>query len=657
MARGFLGLRRRRSRRRGHSRSSRRRDRRNRRILFVVGVIALSVSLGAALMQTVAHFRSTGLPGCGLESACAEAAAGPWGAIPWIDWPLSFVGAAFFASALLAWVICRGAASAVLRNLVRVGALGSVFLTGVMVFEGYLCLYCLAVHCGNLIFWIISERSPRPSINSRWPAGSAVGVFAVSSAILLLAGWRAESTFDAQAERDLNESSREIVARSRDIARSRSDTVLTDTRLQGALSEPANAAAIDPVDFDARPSGFTGRYRLGPESCAIRVVAFTDFQCPLCAEVEKNLRDIVRQQDDLSLSIKHFPACSDCNSVFGEKNLHPNACRAARVAEAAGILLGDDGFWAMSDWIFDRSGKFDDKALHAALAEMGHEKNEFVRIMDGDSTLRRVQADIEEGITLGLRSTPMLFINGVELRGLRRTESVVRAIKSLRKKQLPAMTAESDHPAAAPEKYLAEWRKAPVKVLPADALSRALGDAAGVRIVMWGDYQGPFTPPIDIAIRNLLEGRTDAQYSFRYFPVNKSCNPVVASVEHLGACLAARSAESAALMGGDDAFWKMHDWLMRNPDRVFDIAIRSAAEEIGLDADELFETMKLATVNSAIEEDARAAVEAGLKRTPWLFVNGKRVPQLLGDADRVLGLIIEDAARSTEESRAVSGGD
>ncbi|MCZ6815749.1 MAG: DsbA family protein [Planctomycetota bacterium] len=621
--------------------------------MFAASVIAVSVSLGASLLQSLAHLGS-GIPGCGLESACAEAASGAWGALPLIDWPMSFIGSAFFAGVLVGWAVCLGAASSGFRHLVRAGAMGSVVLMGVILYEGYLCWYSLAVHFGNLAFWIIVERSPRPSTRPNRPAAFAVGMFAVLSMILFFTRWRAESVTDARADRDRNESSQEIVNRSRNNARSGGDRPPI-TQVPSALGAPGRGAATDPVDSDAVPGGFTGRYRMGPESCAIRVVAFTDFQCLLCAEIEKSLRDIVGRHADVSLSVKHFPACGDCNAAFRDKNIHPNACRAARAAEAAGLLQGDDGFWAMSDWIFERAGRFDDKDLIEALAERGYERDAFVRVMDGEATLKRVQSDIEEGIILGLRSTPMLFINGVELRGVRRADSVVRAIESLRKKQLPALTAEADHPSGAPEKYLAEWRDAPVQGLPAGERSRALGEASAVvRIVMWGDYQGPFTPSIDIAIRSLLEGRTDARYSFRYFPVNKSCNPVVATFEHLGACLAARCAESAALVGGNDGFWKMHNWLMRNPDRVFDIAIRRAAEEIGLDADELFRTMNLNSVNAAIEEDARAAVETGLKRTPWLFINGKRVPRFLGDADQILGLIIEEAARSGDSSRAES---
>lgn len=625
--------------------------------LFVAGVVGAAVSFASSLVLVLGHLGAMEVPGCGLESPCAEAAAGMWGAVPVIEWPTSFVGAAFFAGIIVGWTLSRGDVSPVFRNLVRVGALGSILLTAVMTVEGYFCLYCVAAHFGNLAFWLIVETSRSTPAASSRPVAITAATFAVCTAVLFVARGRHEAAIEARAEQALAESSREIVSRSRANAVATGSRPSPDSRAQDVPVRAAPGHAAVSAGSDAPPEGFTGRFRLGPKRCAIRVVAFTDYQCPLCGAVEKSLRRIVREYDDVSFSIKHFPACADCNDWFRKKDLHPNACRAARVGEAAGILQGDDGFWAMSDWLFKEAGEFSEESLFQKLQEMGLDKAEFVRLRDSDRTLRRIQTDIEDGISLGLRTTPMVFINGVELRGARRPDLVIRAIDSLRSKGLPPKTAEEDYPSAAPEKYVEEWRKAPVQELPVDHPAFALGDeTATLNIVMWGDYQGPFTPGADIIIRKLIEGRTDARYSFRYFPVNKSCNPVVQSVEHLGACLAARCAEAAGILGGTETFWKMHDWLMRNPDRVFDVAIRSAAEGFGLNADDLFETMKLQSVDAAIEEDARAGIEAGLKRTPWIYINGKRVPRFLGDADRILSLIIDEASRSAEQDPSGSKG-
>ena len=96
-------------------------------------------------------------------------------------------------------------------------------------------------------------------------------------------------------------------------------------------------------------AGFTGRYRRGPEASPIRLVLLTDYQCLDCQKVEAEVEAIMASRSDVALSIKHYPFCAEaapgvpCNKYV--KTLHANACWAARAAEAAGILKGEQGFW------------------------------------------------------------------------------------------------------------------------------------------------------------------------------------------------------------------------------------------------------------------------------------------------------------------------
>ena len=53
---------------------------------------------------------------------------------------------------------------------------------------------------------------------------------------------------------------------------------------------------------------------------------------------------------------------------------------------------------------------------------------------------------------------------------------------------------------------------------------------------------------------------------FKYFPMNKTCNDYINNTLHAASCAAAVTAEAARLLGGQEAFWKMHDELFRDPD-------------------------------------------------------------------------------------------
>ncbi len=74
----------------------------------------------------------------------------------------------------------------------------------------------------------------------------------------------------------------------------------------------------------------------------------TDYQCIDCQKVEREIEEILASRSDVSLSVKHYPMCAEaapgvpCNP-YVKQTLHANACWAARAAEAAGILKGDQG--------------------------------------------------------------------------------------------------------------------------------------------------------------------------------------------------------------------------------------------------------------------------------------------------------------------------
>ena len=86
------------------------------------------------------------------------------------------------------------------------------------------------------------------------------------------------------------------------------------------------------------------------------VVVFGDFQCPACAIFETNLNGWVvptaeKSYGGVKVVFKHWPLSPACNKHTG-RDAHPKACIAARAAEAARIVGGDEAFWKMHDLLF-----------------------------------------------------------------------------------------------------------------------------------------------------------------------------------------------------------------------------------------------------------------------------------------------------------------
>ncbi len=607
-------------------------------VTYVGGILLLAVCVISSTMLALEHLGGLSLPGCGEGSACAEAAASVWGKVPYINWPVSFLGLAYFLGLLGVWLSARRGIPGGVHYLVRFGVLISLAFIVVMIVGEHVCQYCVATHVGNFVFWIIIERAGGVKAGSVRALATLAVVFLVCSGVLGMTNWQQRKAAELKAEEELASSTEAIIA-------------ATSQRVEtpGEVAEPVVEAAEsveEPARADAATGGFTGRYRLGPEKAAIRVVMVSDYQCTECRRIENEVARLFRQRDDMSVSFKHFPMCSDCNRIT-KRRAHPNACWAARAAETAGILNGNDAFWEMHFWLFSQRGSFTREPLRAQLRKFGYEIAEFERIMMSDETLEPVKADIEEAIRLGIWFTPTIFINGVELRGWEATNAVARAVRRLAATNPVPMTAARDHPPPAVEKLIGDWRGRPLKRIPPGVAFRSLGpEDATARVVMFGDYLQSGTAETDAVIRAVVAERGDVRYEYRHFPFNKECNPTVKrETDFPHSCRAARAGEAAGRLAGAEGYWKMHVWLLENQESFSDEALRAAAGAMGIDSAALLAEMEKPATGAAVSEDTRVGGRVDATSVPSLYINGRRVPRWKLEGETILPQIIEEAAK------------
>jgi len=158
--------------------------------------------------------------------------------------------------------------------------------------------------------------------------------------------------------------------------------------------------------------------RLGKPGAAVKLVVFSDFQCPGCARFSGELLDLAWDyRTQLQIVFKHYPLGTACNPSL-KLDLHPLACEAARAAEAA---RRQGRFWEFHNALFaSRRG--------VSLDEIARKLRLDVARFDADRQAAgvsdRVRSDVELGIRLGLDATPAVFLNGrrvhdLETRALR----------------------------------------------------------------------------------------------------------------------------------------------------------------------------------------------------------------------------------------------
>ena len=185
-------------------------------------------------------------------------------------------------------------------------------------------------------------------------------------------------------------------------------------------------------------------------------------------------------------------------------------------------------------------------------------------------------------------------------------------------------SASADRAPSAAEKYIADWRDQPRRRIPGSETLRWRGPAhARAEIVVWGDLLDSNTADLDRLIRRLLRERPDVRYAFRHYPFDETCNPGVKRTVRATACLAAAAAAAAGDLGGDDGYWRMHEWLLDNQQEVSAKSIRAAAAALSIDGTRLEALMQDPAIAEQIRRDCLAARQLDVRFIPTLYVNGR----------------------------------
>jgi protein-disulfide isomerase len=160
----------------------------------------------------------------------------------------------------------------------------------------------------------------------------------------------------------------------------------------------------------------------GPETAAVTIVEFSDFQCPFCGRefpvVEKVMKDY---EGKVRLVFRNFPL-----------DFHPFAAKAAE----AGACAADQGkFWPMHDKMFTNQEKLAVEDLKGYAKGLGIDSAKFDKCLDGGEKKDSVVEDQKAGSAAGVNGTPAFFVNGIFINGAQPYEQFKQAIdRELNKK-------------------------------------------------------------------------------------------------------------------------------------------------------------------------------------------------------------------------------
>jgi protein-disulfide isomerase len=142
---------------------------------------------------------------------------------------------------------------------------------------------------------------------------------------------------------------------------------------------------------------------LGKADAPVVLEEYGDFECPPCGNLSDPINQLERDyRGRLCVIFRNFPLPN-----------HQHAQVAAQAAEAAGL---QGRFWQMHDVLYREQtvwSKAEDvrSQFKAYAGTIGVNVTQFEKDLDSEAVTQRVAADHQQGVMLGVSTTPSIFIN------------------------------------------------------------------------------------------------------------------------------------------------------------------------------------------------------------------------------------------------------
>lgn len=144
--------------------------------------------------------------------------------------------------------------------------------------------------------------------------------------------------------------------------------------------------------------------RTGPADARLTIVAFSDYNCPICRRSYAAMQAVLAGRRDVRVIHKEWPA------------LGPDSVAAARVALAA---AGQGIYPRLHDDLMRSATRVDDVTLRQAVAAAGGNWAKVAATLatDGDHIDRQIARNASEAFGLGLQGVPAYLIGPTLIRG------------------------------------------------------------------------------------------------------------------------------------------------------------------------------------------------------------------------------------------------
>lgn len=182
------------------------------------------------------------------------------------------------------------------------------------------------------------------------------------------------------------------------------DQGYTDSEISEALGKRYRGVPAKNIDVGDAPTK-------GNPAARVTLVEFADYECPHCKRLQPVLRQVLDEyRNDVRLFFKHYPL--------------PQHDHATAAAEAAIAAHRQGKFWPFDDKLWANQESLGAADVEKYAKESGLDLGKWRKDLEDPAIKDRVNKDRADGKTLGLQSTPTVYINGREYTDPRDFESI-----------------------------------------------------------------------------------------------------------------------------------------------------------------------------------------------------------------------------------------
>lgn len=149
--------------------------------------------------------------------------------------------------------------------------------------------------------------------------------------------------------------------------------------------------------------------KIGSDSAKVKLVEFSDLQCPACKAAEPFVKQVIEKNKNNSFQFiyRHFPLTQHIHSK--------------KVANFAEYAASQNKFWEVHDKLFETqdswSSMSDPTDYFADLgSQFGLNKDKIKEAINNSTYNQKINDDLAEGNSIGVNATPTFYLNGKKLK-------------------------------------------------------------------------------------------------------------------------------------------------------------------------------------------------------------------------------------------------